>query len=196
MILAAGRSYAVAPDSVEQLATGEIIGMNGQIVVTYDCDAALVCSLYRTDRTTGDATVVPRDPDLTVPYQWGSLAGWGGVDSGMLSPDGRWVAVTGSSWRASVAGIVELETGRFVELSSQLSGPPTVAWSPDSRWVFSLDNQVVTAYDTVTGDRFPVFTDTVQWIQLGARPLFPGSPDVGSEGATLLSAAPEEAVEG
>ena len=195
VILAAGRSYAVTPDSVEQIATGEIIGMNDEVVVTYDCDAVLVCSLYRTDRATGEAVAIPPDPGLDEPYQWGSMAGWGGAATGTLSPDGGWVAVIGSSWRASVAGIVDLETGRFVELT-QLSAPPTVAWSPDSRWAFTLDDQVVTAYDAITGDRFPVFTSAVQWIQLGARPLVVESPDVGSEGATLLSAVPEEPVEG
>jgi hypothetical protein len=195
VIFAASRSYVVTPDAVEQLATGEIIGMNDQIVVTYDCDEVLVCSLYRTDRATGEAVAVPPDPGLDEPYQWGSMAGWGGAEPGTLSPDGRWVAVIGSSWRAAVAGIVELESGRFVELS-QLSSPPTVAWSPDGRWAFTLDGQAVAAYDTSTGERFPVFTDGVQWIQLGARPLVVESPDVGSEGGTLLSAAPEEPVEG
>jgi hypothetical protein len=189
------RNYTVTPDCVEYLGLGSIIGISTDVLVTYDCDAALVCSLFRTDRATGTTTAIPADPDLDEPYQWGSTVGWGSTDPGSLSPDGRWVTVIGSSWRNSVAGIVELETGRFVELS-RLSSPPAVVWSPDGRWVFSLDD-VVTAYDTITGDRFPVFNDAVQWTQLGVRPLVPiESPDVGAEGATLLSASAEEPVEG
>lgn len=197
VVVAAGNSYAVTPDAVRQLATGDIVGITDAILVTYDCDEALVCSLYRVDRTTGEVVPVPPDRDLSERYHWGSMAGWGSTESASLSPDERWVTVIGSSWRSSVAGIVELETGRFVELS-QLSSPPAVAWSPDGRWAFTLDERIVTAYDTFTGERFPVFTDVVQWIQLGARPLAPAGPEGaagGSKGATLLSAAAEETVE-
>lgn len=193
VIGAAGRQYVVTPDSVEPLATGEVVGITPDIVVTYECGDALECSLFRVDRGTGVRTAVRADPDLDEPYQWGTMAGWGGSRSDAVSPDGRWIGVVGMSWRSSVAGIVELDTGRFVELT-QLRSPPTVAWSPDSRFAFHLDDQVVTAYDTVTGDRFPVFTDAVRWMQLGARPLT--TPEPGSEGGTLLSAAPEQPVEG
>jgi hypothetical protein len=185
------RNYTVTPDGVEYLGVGAIIGITDDVLVTYDCDEALACSLFRTDRATGSIAAVPPDADLDEPYQWGSASGWGGTDQRSVSPDGRWVAVVGSSWRTSVAGIVELETGRFVELT-RLSSPPAVAWSPDSRWAFTLDDQVVTAYDTVTGDRFPVFTDVVRWVRLGARPLVPATDarDHGSEGATLLRVVP------
>lgn len=193
VVTAAGRQYVVTPDAVEPLATGEIVGLSDELVVAYDCDDALSCSLYRTDRTTGARTPIPDDPDLAEPYQWVSMASWGGGRADTLSPDGRWVAVIGQSWRSSVAGIVELETGRFVELSP-LDAQPTVAWSPDGRWAFTLDAQVVTAYDTISGERFPVFTDRVGWIQLADRPV--AVPEPAANGPTLLSASPEESIEG
>lgn len=199
------RTYSVHPDGVDYLGLGSIIGITEQLLVTYDCDESFVCSLFVTDRATGERRPVPPDPDLDEEYQWGAPFGWGAGSSPTVSPDGRWATVIGSSWRSTVTGIVELDTGRFVELA-QNSFPPTVSWSPDGRFAFALDDQVVVAYDVTTGDRFPVFTDTVQWVQLAARPLLIGSPGLGAEGATLLRVGPgttrgtsgvaEESIEG
>ena len=202
------RSYSVHPDGVDYLGVGAIIGITEQLLVTYDCDETFTCSLFVTDRTTGERRAVPPDPDLAEEYQWSAPFGWGAGSSPTVSPDGRWATVIGSSWRSTVTGIVELDTGRFVELA-QNSYPPTVTWSPDGRFAFALDDQVVVAYDVASGDRFPVFTDPVQWTQLAARPLLIDSPEPGADGGTLLrvvpgttrhtttwSAAAEEAIEG
>lgn len=193
-VAVAGRSYVVLDEGVEHLADGQIVNLSEDVVVAYGCDEALVCSLSRTDRTTGEVTVVPPDPTLDEPLRWDSVADWGGADSS-ISPDGRWSAVIGSSWRSSVSGIVELASGRFVELT-EISAPPTVVWSPDSRWAFYVDDLVPMAYDTVTDDRFPVFADLVQWIQLGARPSGDRAGGRSADGPTLLSAAPHEPIEG
>lgn len=200
VVAAAGRQYVVTPDTVVPLGAGEIVGITPGLVVAYDCDDALVCSLYRTDRATGERAPVPSDPELDPAYHWQTMAGWGGSRTDAVSPDGRWVAVIGSSWRTSVAGIVELATGRFVELA-QLMAPPSIAWSPDGRFAFTLDDQQVMAYDTITGDLFPAFTGVPEWYQLGVRP--PTNTSTGaapegaaSTGATLLSVSPEQAVEG
>lgn len=187
----APRHYVVTPDGVEYLGIGTIIGLTDAVLVTFDCDEAFVCALRRIDRSSGEIAVVPSDPDRPEPYRWDSLVGWGGSGASTVSPDGRWVAVIGSSWRSALAGIVELGSGRFVELARD-SYPPTVAWSADSRWAFALDDGEVIAYDTVTGERFPAFTDTVRWTQLGVRPLVPPTdePEPGAEGATLLRVGP------
>lgn len=194
-VTVAGRSYVVHGDGVEHLADGQIIALSEDVVVAYGCDEALVCSLSSIDRRTGEVTVLPPDPTLESPLRWDSSADWGGADS-TISPDGRWSAVIGSSWRASVSGLVDLASGRFVELTEMISSPPSVSWSPDGRWAFYLDDRTPMVYDTVTDERFPVFTDVVQWIQLGARP--PGDRIGGRavDAPTLLSASPEEPIEG
>lgn len=163
------RNYAITPDGAEYLGLGELIGVSESTVVMYDCDEAFVCSLHRTERATGEVTVVPADAELSEELRWSSLAGWGPGVAPTISADGRWLSVFGQSWHTSVVGIIELDTGRFVELTS---GPysPSVVWSPDSRYAFTLDGQRPMAYDTVTDDRFEVFTDGTQWVQIGARP--------------------------
>jgi hypothetical protein len=189
------RNFAITPDGPEYLGVGDILGITAELLVAYDCDEAFVCSLVRTDRATGEATLVPPDPEPIESYRWQPTLGWGGPSDSALSPDGRWLAVIGSTFRSTVAGIVDVESGRFVELSRD-TFPATVAWAPDSRWVFTVAAGEVTAYDTVTGERFPAFTDPVQWLELGGRPHLEPATEVGAEGATLLSASPEEAVEG
>lgn len=193
----APRNYVVTPDGIEYLGTGTVIGIADDLLVTYDCDEAFVCSLQRTERSSGAVTIVPTDPELDVPYRWESLIGWGGSVGGTISPDGRWVSVIGTSWTSTVAGVVDLATGHFVELTRD-SFPPTIVWSPDSRFAFTLQGQTPTAYDVSTGERFDVFTDFAQWAQLGARPLVPDTDVSGAaaEGPTLLSASPDEPVEG
>jgi hypothetical protein len=186
------RSYAITPDGPEYLGVGEILGITDDQIVLYDCDEQLVCSLHRTDRATGEVTIVPPDPEIASSIRWSSTAGWGGAIASSISADGRWIAVVGNSWRSSVAGIIDLETGRFVELSRE-SYPPTVVFSPDSRYAFTVDNQVLVAFDTVTGERFEVFDDSTQWLAVGVRPVVPTTdPD----GAPPTSAPAEEAVEG
>lgn len=187
------RNYAIHPDGVDYLGLGVILGVTADLIVTWDCDETLECSLFTTDRTSGEVAAVPVDPDLEPPIQWGTPFGpaWGSPHQ--LSPDGRWIGLFGSTWTSNVAGILELATGRFVRLASEWP-QPTVVWSPDSRFAFTLDGNVPIAHDTTTGDTFPVFADGVRWIQLGARPATQGEP--AANGPTLLSASPEEPIEG
>lgn len=173
LVVASGpRNYVIGPDRVEYLGIGELVALDERLAIGYDCDETLVCGLRRIDRATGDVTVVPSDPQLDDTYRWHTTQGWGGASTTSLSPDERWVAVIGSSWRTSAGGLVNLESGAFVELARD-SFPFEVVWSPDGRWAIALVDREVIAYDTVTGDRFPVFTDQVQWIQLTARPPAP-----------------------
>ena len=195
VVSAAGRYYVVTPDTVEQLATGEIVGMSAEIIVSYDCDAALVCALHRIDRADGGSAPIPSDPDVDPAYTWQTIVGWGGGRTAAVSPDGRWVSVVGSSWSSSVVGIIELASGRFVQLAP-LASPPVVVWSPDGRFAFTLDGQRVMAYDTDTGETFPAFTGVASWMQLGVRPPDPPRDRAAPSGATLLSVSAEEAVEG
>lgn len=193
VVTAGSRNYVVGLVGVDFLADGQLVALSDRTIVTFDCDEALVCGLRRIDRSTGDVAVVPADPELDEELQWQTVQGWGGASTTALSPDQRWVAVFGSSWRTSAAGLIDLATGEFVELARD-SFPFDVAWSPDGRFAIVLADGEVIAYDTLTGDRFPVFTDRFQWIQLGARP--PVRVEAGADGPTLLSASPEESVEG
>lgn len=184
------RNYVITPDGVDYLGVGTIVGINRELIVTHDCDEHLVCSLYLTDRDTGGTRPLFDDPELNR-YQWYPFSG----PVGAMSPDGRWVAVFGATGMLPpTAGIVEVDTGRYVEVLSTVEAPPSVVWSADGRFAFFADRTIPTAYDTATGERFSLFTETVRWNQLGVRP----SPQAGSgTGAgTLLSVAREEPIEG
>lgn len=184
------RNYVVRPDGVDYLGVGTLVALTPDVVVVHDCDEELQCSLLVVDRATGTATPVPIDPELDVPPAL--FAGRFGAPP-QLSPDGRWVPVV-DGW-SSTTGIVELSTGRFVPLTDDPFFP-TVVWSPDGRFAIVGDAMEIFAYDTVTDERFPVFTDTVRWVQLAVRPPEVGGPDPAASGPTLLSATPEEPVEG
>lgn len=182
-----GRSYAFTPEGVEYLGVGNVVAIVADTVVLFDCDEMYECGLHRVDRATGERTPVPLDPlfvgeaPLVPAYYYGM--------PGAVSPDGRWVSVMGSGWDRNVAGITELETGRFVEFGDT-DWPPSVSWSPDGRYAFSIGNLTVTVYDTVTDELFPVFTDSVRWSRVGVRPGI--SKDVSPEDASPA----EEPVEG
>lgn len=184
------RNYVITPDGVDYLGAGAIVGINRDVIVTYDCDESLVCSLYVTDRDSGGPRPLLDDLELNG-YQWYPFS----VPGGAVSPDGRWVAVFGATGMLPpTAGIVEVDTGRYVEVLSTVEAPPSVVWSTDGRFAFFADRTIPTAYDTVTGERFPLFTETVQWNQLGARPSQQAGSGTGA--GTLLSVATEEPIEG
>lgn len=162
------RSYVFTPDGVEYLGIGMLNAITADAVIVYDCDEQFVCGLHRIDRATGERTPIPLDPALAGDVQLQPSFYFG--DSASMSPDGRWMSVVASGWSSSVAGLVDIETGRFVEFGG-FEWPPSIGWSPDGRYAFAVNSLSVTVFDTVADEIFPVFTDAVRWTRVGVRPV-------------------------
>jgi hypothetical protein len=121
------------PDTgdVRAIGHGAPLAGSGDTLARVSCEA-LRCGLQVTDLRTGGTAEVPL-PDQVQVVPYGSAA---------FSPDGRWLAVGGTTVPAELhaVAVVDVEARRFVGLYDS-SGPagPTFAFSPDSRWLFRLD---------------------------------------------------------
>lgn len=175
-----GNIYRVDQDGATQLAAGELVGLSRDIVVARRCDEVLQCRFEIVDRATGETRAVPHDPALGDGVGVEPVSTWGPERSSPMSPDGSAVVVVGSFDSASELGIVDLATGAYAAVSTGGLGGSFV-WSPDSRFLFHLENGVITAYDRETGESFAVLEDQLTWTGFTARPPIGGVPD---EGAT------------
>ncbi|MBO0866902.1 MAG: hypothetical protein J2P16_17725, partial [Mycobacterium sp.] len=142
-VLPDGRGYLLFP--------GSMIGMvetfdvrPGRALSTFDRVLAigptrlLVQWCNREARCHGDAVVDRADGKhrpITIPFA-------GGDETGVISPDGRSAALPLSMPSAAIM-YVDLATGaiRSLALQPDVTDEQTVAWSPDSQWLFVLGRQ-------------------------------------------------------
>lgn len=163
-----GGAFSVRPDGTERLTIGTLIGLNRDRIVSVRCDTITECNLYETDRSTSAERVVPFV--MPSPDSVQSVNGWWGAAPETISPDNGAVAIvfnSGPPDHGYELAIVELDTGELTTLMPNFE-TPSVAWSPDGRFVFYLQNRDLMALDRTTGRQFPV-GDLGQLSAIGVR---------------------------
>ncbi len=169
VVLTVGKNYVISESSVDLIGPGDLLALSGDFSVTRDCDAQLRCGLLVTDRRTGTTRTVQPDPSLGSSPMLQAVYGWGANRSSTLSPDGNMCVVIVPSNNTTRIGLIDLRTGDFVELSSSFY-LPSVAWSPDGRFAFFLDEASLRAFDRETQDVFDVVDEPQMWTAFAQRP--------------------------
>lgn len=128
-----GGTYLAKPGAVHRVTGGQLLGHGPTRWLTVECDDSLTCVNVLTDRATGAQHILHTPID-------GYLQ-----DVGRISPDGKTVALPRSDGGVTNDGLdlLDLDAGLHnpVEvnvITDSPAGPPFV-WSPDSRWLFTVD---------------------------------------------------------
>ena len=128
-----GWVYDARPAGVHWVAAGTLAAAGPSAWLISRCQTARHCVSIVINPATGARRVLPGTTDLT---------GWPATlwPPGLASPDGRLAAVL--SYQPGQHEILHLDdlqtgTGRQVTIAPGTQGWPGLAWSPDSRWLFS-----------------------------------------------------------
>ena len=137
LVYGVGGTYWARPEGLVRVTTGTVIagGAPGWLVV--DCDERASCAAGFVDHA-GQRRTVPGVLAADVPLTDPSFP------FGAIAPDGRTVALyIGDAGRAQRLVLVSLATGRRRPTDLTLvqgSVSQSLAWSPDSRWLFAVDS--------------------------------------------------------
>jgi hypothetical protein len=162
-----GGVYLVRSDGLRRITTGTLLAAGPTGWLTLECDPRYRCSIILRDRS-GPARTVTGDT-----FGTGSLGGY--ALGGVISPDGTAAAIfEPTQGPAPVLDLLQLRTvgRRRVEVDVG-DGPDqgTLAWSPDSRWLFVLDAAGrLHVVDPVTGTGSELLPGLPRLVQLSVRP--------------------------
>jgi hypothetical protein len=139
---ATGGAYAAGVDGIVRLTTGRVMAIGVNHVVTKECDERLSCRYDVLDRRTGERRPVPD-----------AIAGDGSfvTPTESIAPDGSAIVVYGARGALFGLTVVDLATGEITELPSLGGGSPSVAWTPDSRFVLYGIGRGVSVLDRTDG---------------------------------------------
>lgn len=133
LVSASDGVYRTQPGRVRRISTGNLLATGPTGWLVGECDRYGHCRRVLIDRTTGRRRLL------------GLQAANGGVMPpwGAISPDGRTAAVfdLGSDGSRTIE-LLDLRTGSRHATGLHLPAPlddGTIRWSPDSRWLFALD---------------------------------------------------------
>jgi hypothetical protein len=150
-IIAAGSAggYLVRPNAARRITLGTLIATGPTRWLVRDCNELPRCQPVVIDRATGIRHAVRDSPALG--------GGFGPV--GPISPDGSVAALLAGGPDLADLGtwvhLIDLGTGADRRLDVPLGDtvhPQTLAWSPDSRWLFIIGNEgLLYAVDVATG---------------------------------------------
>jgi hypothetical protein len=156
--------FAARPGSLHRVTTGPLMAVGPTRWLAEQCDDQLRCGLVVINRSTGTSRALSTPPGIYDLY------------GGQISPDGRTAAMIGitASSDAAQLHLLDLTTGadRAIPIAvdqTQSLQAGAFAWSPDSRWLFAIDNGAVSAIDRSTGQRQVIITGSVQLSQLAVR---------------------------
>lgn len=126
---AVGGFYRSVPGARQRITTGVVIAAGAYGWLAVECDDRDRCGTVLVDRH-GRRRAVPGAADPRVP-------------SGVLAPDGRTAAVYVMGAPATLTvTLVDLVAGRRRAVGMAVGegqGVRSLAWSPDSRWLFAVD---------------------------------------------------------
>jgi hypothetical protein len=156
--------YAARPGSTERVTTGPLVAVGATRWLAEECDDHLVCTLTVIDRSTGTRRTLT--PSAATQFQ---------LFGGQISPDGRTAALVGiDSSGTGAVHLLDLNTGQ--DTATQVSidqdeadDEATFAWSPDSRWLFSIDGGGVSVINRSTAQRQVLLPGLDQLTQLAFR---------------------------
>jgi hypothetical protein len=122
------------PDGLSQLAGGTLLAAGPSRWLSNACDHQRRCNTFVTDRATGRRRTLgasQRSPDFPFP-------------PGVISPDGTTAALTSYAPGGSILHLLDLTSGHDqaipVEPFRNDGSEGSIVWSPDSRWLFVVDN--------------------------------------------------------
>ena len=158
--------YRADAEGSERLPDGNVLAISPSHLVLYTCGENLdTCGLSVVDRNSGASRQVPIEPDML--DRVSTSIGWWGPAPGTptVSPDGgaAFMLTVGSSG-LPIGVFVDLVTGdttvmRSVTETSYMN--PTMGWSADGRFAYTVIDATLTAYDRATGETFPVVTTVI-----------------------------------
>jgi hypothetical protein len=156
--------FAARPGSIARVTTGALVAVGPTRWLAEECDDHLQCGLTVIDRSTGSR----RTLTLSSSTQF-QLFG------GQISPDGRTAALIGiGSTGLGAVHLLDLDTGKDTATpltidQDEADEAATFTWSPDSRWLFSIDAGGVSAIDRANGQRQVLMAGQPQLTQLAFR---------------------------
>jgi len=128
-----GGVYDARPDGLHRITSGSLLAIGPTRWLTLECDETYRCASVVTDRGTGRRQTVATPLDAYA------------QNSGAISPDGRTAALLQPNGQGSLnLHLLDLSTGgvRVTGVTTSVDrtgGSRTLAWSPDSRWLFATD---------------------------------------------------------
>jgi len=179
MVVPDGTGYVVAgyskgvdlvrPTGSKRITSGMLVAVGPTRWLVQEC-SAVSCEMVAIDRATGRRHTVEEVPAGTRGTQW---------ITGVISPDGKTAALRAGPDDADTAmsfWLVDLTTGaqrqtNVPDLESGFSGD-SIAWSPDSKWVFATaGRQGLVAVDVATGhvEDFGVLVPAIDQIAVRAK---------------------------
>jgi hypothetical protein len=137
LVYGVGGTYLARPEGLARVTTGTVMATGRTGWLALDCDEHAVCSAVLVNRS-GPRRAVAGVAVADVP------ADDPAVPDGALAPDGRTVALyVGDPARGLRLVLVDLATGDRWATDLTLVGgavSQSLAWSPDSRWLFGIDS--------------------------------------------------------
>jgi hypothetical protein len=162
-----GGVYAIRPDGLHRITTGELLAAGPSGWLTVECDERYRCATVVQDRS-GHATALPG-----ATLGSGNFGGY--IPPGVISPDGTRAAVfKRTQASAPVLDLLDLRSGARhrvnVDLGDGADGS-AVTWSPDGRWLFVLDEAGrLRVVDPASGTVTELLPDLPHLVQLSIRP--------------------------
>ena len=142
----AGRIYLHTPRAVTQIATGNLIATGAHHLLTWTCDTHAHCTLNLIDRDNGRSVAVPSQNALEALNDNVSP----GDDGNLISADGRYAVLDGYG-STFTRTVIDLRTGRAQTLpgsQTQFNPSSQTGWTANSRWLLTLTDGRLRAYDT------------------------------------------------
>jgi hypothetical protein len=130
LVSSTGGIYLARPDGLTRVTTGSLLAAGPTRWLTTECDVHQRCSLVVTNRATGIArTLGPSGPEP------------GGMQPGVVSPDGSTAAVKRETPTGAVLHLIDLTSGHDHPIEAPVGAPDQadMVWTPDSRLLFFVD---------------------------------------------------------
>jgi hypothetical protein len=128
-----GGVYRLSQAGTQRISTGRLVAAGATRWLTDECDDRAQCSLVVIDKSSGARRALTGAP-IPAPYALGAI-----------SPDGRFAAVVGQVGAGGNSSVSILDLVNGAPLPPAVSVNPRndqsteMAWSPDSRWLFFVD---------------------------------------------------------
>lgn len=166
VVQASGGYYVVTPDSQSRVTTGQLQALGERRALVHECDAQLECGHFVIDRDSGARRQLEIDTPSAEPLQFGGIGWWSITDP--LSPDEDALIVVSWDNRGQALGVIDLETGSYVELD-RFETEPQAAWGPGGRYLYWIDNGNIMVFDRSSGTSVPFSEDLDNVVAVAVR---------------------------
>jgi hypothetical protein len=158
----AGGVYDARATGPQLITTGALIGIGPTRWLTVECDRQHRCATIVIDRTNGARHIIDGASDTTGPR-------------GLIAPDGATAALLTRTAGDTLLSLRDLHTGADRTVTVALAAGvgadnATLIWSPDSHWLFTLDNNgYIIVIDAATAQTRGLSVALPPMSQLGLR---------------------------